>query len=167
MSVTGRDRKQWLLRLGPVTIDVPRDRDTSFEPIVVKKRQRRLTGVDQMVLSLSVKGVTTGEMSQFFDEIYGSQLSKDTISRITDKVIDEMTEWQNRPLDPVYPVMFIDAVHVKVHDGQVANKAFYVAIGVTVDGERDILGIWAGPGGEGAKYWMNVLTEIKNRGAKE
>ena len=171
-KTTGNERngtrsKTVATELGPVTIDVPRDRDASFEPLVVKKRQRRLTGVDQMVLSLSAKGLTTGEISGFFDEVYGTQLSKDTISRITDKVIEEMVEWQNRPLDPVYPVMFIDAVHVKVRDGQVANKAFYVAIGVSVDGERDILGIWVGPGSEGAKYWMNVLTEIKNRGVRD
>jgi transposase-like protein len=153
--------------LGPVTIEVPRDRDGSFEPLVVRKRQRRLSGVDAMVLSLTAKGLTSGEICAFFADTYGQAMSKDTISRITDKVIEEMTEWQNRPLDPVYPVVFIDAIHVKVRDGQVTNKAFYVAIGVTVDGQRDILGIWAGTGGEGAKHWMNVLTEIKNRGVTD
>jgi len=153
--------------LGPVRIEVPRDRDGTFEPVVVRKRQRRLGGVDEMVLSLSAKGLTSGEIAQYFDDIYGAKMSKDTISKITDKVIEEMTEWQNRPLDQVYPVMFIDAIHVKVRDGQVCNKAFYVAIGVTRDGERDILGIWAGTGGEGAKYWMNVLTDIKNRGVTD
>ena len=150
--------------LGPVRIEVPRDRDGSFDPVVVAKRQRRLSGVDAMVLSLSAKGLTTGEIAAFFEDTYGQAMSKDTISRITDKVVEEMTEWQNRPLDPVYPVVFIDAIMVKVRDGQVANKAFYVAIGVTVNGERDILGIWAGNGGEGAKHWLNVLTELKNRG---
>ena len=150
--------------LGPVTLEVPRDRDGTFEPVVVRKRQRRLNGVDEMVLSLSAKGLTTGEITDHFAQVYGQSMSKDTISRITDKVIAEMVEWQNRPLDPVYPVVFIDAIHVKVRDGQVTNKAFYVAIGVTVDGQRDILGIWAGAGGEGAKHWLNVLTELKNRG---
>ena len=91
-------------------------------------------------------------------------MSKDTISRITDQVIEEMTDWLHRPLDEVYPVVFIDAIVVKVRDGQVANRPFYVAIGVTVDGERDILGLWAGDGGEGAKFWLSVLTELKNRG---
>jgi putative transposase len=93
--------------------------------------------------------------------------SKDTISRITDKVVEEMTEWQNRPLDSVYPVLFVDAIHLKVRDGQVTNRPFYVVIGVPVDGRRDVLGIWAGEGGEGAKYWLQVLTEIKNRGVAD
>ena len=150
--------------LGPVSIEVPRDRHGSFEPLVVRKRQRRLSGVDAMVLSLSAKGLTSGEICAFFADTYGQAMSKDTISRITDKVVEEMTEWANRPLDSVYPAVFIDAIHVKVRDGQVTNKAFYVAIGVTVDGQRDILGIWAGAGGEGAKHWLNVLTELKNRG---
>lgn len=150
--------------LGPVTLEVPRDREGTFEPVVVRKRQRRLNGVDEMVLSLSAKGLTTGEIADHFAQVYGQSMSKDTISRITDKVIAEMVEWQNRPLDPVYPVVFIDAIHVKVRDGQVTNKAFYVAIGVTVDGQRDILGLWAGNGGEGAKHWLAVLTELKNRG---
>ena len=150
--------------LGPVTLEVPRDREGTFEPVVVRKRLRRLNGVDEMVLSLSAKGLTTGEIADHFAQVYGQSMSKDTISRITDKVIAEMVEWQNRPLDPVYPVVFIDAIHVKVRDGQVTNKAFYVAIGVTVDGQRDILGLWAGNGGEGAKHWLAVLTELKNRG---
>ena len=153
--------------LGPVTLEVPRDRDGTFEPVVVRKRQRRLNGVDEMVLSLSAKGLTTGEIADHFAQVYGQSMSKDTISRITDKVIAEMVEWQNRPLDPVYPVVFIDAIHVKVRDGQVTNKAFYVAIGVTTNGERDILGIWAGNGGEGAKHWLAVLTELKNRGVAD
>lgn len=146
-------------------IEVPRDTDSSFDPQIVKKRQRRLSGVDEIVLSLSAKGLTTGEIAAHFDDVYGARVSKDTISRITDKVIGEMTEWQNRPLDAVYPVIFIDAVHVKIRDGQVSNRPIYVAIGVTVNGERDILGLWAGDGGEGAKFWLAVLTEIKNRGA--
>jgi transposase-like protein len=136
---------------------------------MVKKRQRRLTGVDEIVLSLTARGLTSGEIAAHLAEVYGTSVSKETISRITDKVIDEMAQWQNRPLDRVYPVVFIDAIHVKVRDGQVSNKPFYAAVGVTVNGERDILGIWAGPGGagEGAKYWMNVLTEIKNRGVQD
>lgn len=163
----GTRAKTVLTELGPVEIEVPRDRDGSFDPVVVRKRQRRLSGVDEMVLSLSAKGLTTGEIAGFFADTYGQELSKDTISRITDKVIAEMVEWANRPLDAVYPVVFIDAIHVKVRDGQVTNKAFYVAIGVTVSGEREILGIWSGTGGEGAKQWMGVLTELKNRGVAD
>jgi transposase-like protein len=152
---------------GQVPIEVPRDRAGTFEPQIVRKRQRRLTGVDQMVLSLYAKGLTTGEISAHFAEIYGASVSKETISRITDKVIDEMTDWCNRPLDSVYAAVFIDAVMVKVRDGQVANRPIYAAIGVTLAGEKDILGLWAGTGGEGAKFWMAVLTDLRNRGIKD
>src|SRR5690348_10448375 len=152
---------------GHVEIDVPRDRAGTFEPQLVKKRQRRLNGVDEIVLSLYAKGLTTGEISAHFAEIYGASVSKETISRITDKVIDEMVEWAARPLDAIYAAVFIDAIVVKVRDGQVANRPFYAAIGVTLAGERDILGLWAGTGGEGAKFWMAVLTDLKNRGVND
>jgi putative transposase len=152
---------------GEVGIEVPRDRAGTFEPQIVKKRQRRLTGVDEMVLSLYAKGLTTGEISAHFAEIYGASVSKETISRITDKVLEEMTSWQNRPLDGVYAAIFVDAIVVKVRDGQVANRPVYAAIGVTLEGEKDILGLWAGTGGEGAKFWMSVLTDIRNRGVKD
>ncbi|WP_448233588.1 IS256 family transposase [Microbacterium lacticum] len=163
----GTRSKTVLTEIGPVEIEVPRDRDGSFEPKIVRKRQRRLDGIDEIVLSLTARGLTTGEVAAHFDDVYGASVSKDTISKITDKVIEEMTEWQNRPLDRVYPVVFIDAIVVKVRDGQVRNKPFYVAVGVTTAGERDILGIWAGDGGEGAKFWLGVLTEIKNRGVED
>jgi transposase-like protein len=152
---------------GQVGIEVPRDRQGTFEPQIVKKRQRRLTGVDEIVLSLYAKGLTTGEISAHFAEIYGASVSKETISRITDKVIEEMQAWQARPLDPVYAAVFIDAIVVKVRDGQVANRPVYAAIGVTLAGEKDILGLWAGTGGEGAKFWMAVLTDIRNRGVTD
>ena len=152
---------------GQVAIEVPRDRDGSFEPQIVKKRQRRLTGVDEIVLSLYAKGLTTGEICAHFAEIYGASVSKETISRITDKVLEEMAAWQARPLDAVYAAVFIDAIVVKIRDGQVANRPVYAAIGVSLDGEKDILGLWAGTGGEGAKFWMSVLTDIKNRGTQD
>jgi putative transposase len=152
---------------GPVDIEVPRDRAATFEPQIVKKRQRRLEGVDQVVLSLYAKGLTTGEISAHFAEIYGASVSKETISRITDRVLEEMQEWATRPLDAVYAAVFIDAIVVKVRDGQVTNRPFYAAIGVTLDGERDILGLWAGQGGEGAKFWMSVLTDLRNRGVRD
>jgi len=152
---------------GQVGIDVPRDRAGTFEPQIVKKRQRRLNGVDEVVLSLYAKGLTTGEISAHFAEIYGASVSKETISRITDKVLEEMNDWSVRPLDSVYAAVFIDAIVVKVRDGQVANRPFYAAIGVTLAGERDILGLWAGTGGEGAKFWMSVLTDLRNRGVKD
>jgi putative transposase len=166
-SRNGTRSKTVITEIGPVEIDVPRDTDSSFEPKIVRKRQRRLTGVDEIVLSLTAKGLTTGEVSAHFAEIYGASVSKDTVSAITDKVVAEMTDWCNRPLDRVYPVIFIDAVHVKIRDGQVANRPIYVVIGVTVNGERDILGLWAGDGGEGAKFWLQVLTEVKNRGVAD
>jgi putative transposase len=152
---------------GQVPIEVPRDRDATFEPQIVRKRQRRLSGVDEMVLSLYAKGLTTGEISAHFAEIYGASVSKETISRITDKVVEEMQGWQARPLDGVYAAIFIDAVMVKVRDGQVANRPIYAAIGVSLAGEKDILGLWAGTGGEGAKFWMSVLTDLRNRGVKD
>jgi putative transposase len=152
---------------GPVEIDVPRDRAGTFEPRIVKKRQRRLGEVDEIVLSLYAKGLTTGEISAHFAEIYGASVSKETISRITDRVIEEMQSWQARPLDETYAAIFIDAVVVKIRDGQVANRPIYAAIGVTLAGERDILGLWAGTGGEGAKFWMAVLTDLRNRGVKD
>lgn len=159
--------KTVLTKAGPVRIDVPRDRAGSFEPVIVAKRQRRLGSIEDIVLSLSARGMTHGDISAHLADVYGSEVSKTTISTITDKVLEGMAEWQNRPLDPVYPVVFIDCIHVKVRDGQVANRPIYVALAVTVDGNRDVLGLWAGDGGEGAKYWQQVLTEIKNRGVED
>jgi putative transposase len=166
-SRNGTRAKTVLTEIGPVQIEVPRDRDGSFTPAIVRKRQRRLDGIDEIVLSLTARGLTTGDIAAHFAEVYGAKVSKDTISKITDKVIEEMTEWRNRPLDRVYPVLIIDAIVVKVRDGQVTNRPIYAVIGVTVNGERDILGLWAGDGGEGAKFWLNVLTEIKNRGVED
>ena len=153
---------------GEVTIEVPRDRAGTFEPVIVKKRQKRLTDVDAVAISLYAKGLTTGEISAHFAEVYGASISKDTISRITDKVMEEMQSWSSRPLQRVYAAIFIDAIMVKVRDGQVGNQPFYAAIGVDLHGHRDVLGLWAGHGGgESAKFWMNVLTEIKNRGVAD
>jgi transposase-like protein len=166
-SRNGTRSKTVLTDIGPVEIDVPRDREGSFEPAIVKKRQRRLTGVDEMVLSLSAKGLTHGEICAHLAEVYGADVSKTTISTITDKVMDGMAEWQNRPLDRVYPVVFVDAINVKIRDGQVANRPIYVALAVTAEGHRDILGLWAGDGGEGAKHWLRVLSELKNRGVED
>ena len=152
---------------GPVELEVPRDRDGTFEPVIVKKRQRRLGEVDEIVLSLYARGLTTGEISAHFEQIYGASVSKETVSRITDKVIEEMQAWASRPLNEVYAAIFIDAVVVKVRDGQVANRPIYAAIGVSLAGEKDVLGLWAGTGGEGAKFWMAVLTDLRNRGVKD
>jgi len=150
-----------------VHINVPRDRAGTFEPQIVKKRQRRLADIDEVVLSLYAKGLTTGEISAHFAEIYGASVSKETVSRITDNVVAEMNEWTNRSLDAVYAAVFIDAIVVKVRDGQVTNRPVYAAIGVTVDGHKDVLGLWMGTGGEGAKFWMSVLVDLKNRGIRD
>jgi putative transposase len=168
-SRNGHRVKTVITETGPVEISVPRDRDSSFEPKIVAKRQRRLTGVEDMVISLSAKGLTHGEISAHLQEIYGAEVSKQTITAITGRVMDGMAEWQARPLDPVYAVVFVDAIQVKIREGQVANRPVYLALGVTVDGERDILGLWAGEhgDGEGAKFWLRVLSEIKNRGTRD
>jgi len=153
---------------GEVRIDVPRDRESTFSPVIVKKRQRRLSEVDEVVLSLYAKGLTTGEISAHFADVYGASVSKDTVSTITDRVIEEMQAWWARPLERVYAAIFIDAITVKIRDGQVGNRPIYVAIGVDLDGHKDILGMWAGDGGgESAKFWMAVLTELRNRGVHD
>jgi putative transposase len=168
-SRNGKRGKTVLTEAGPVPLEVPRDRDGSFDPQLVKKRQRRLTGLDDLVISLSAKGLTHGEICAHLAEVYGANVSKQTISTITDRVIEGMAEWQSRPLDVVYPVIFIDAVNVKIRDGNVANRPIYIALAVTVEGTRDILGLWAGEhgDGEGAKFWARVLSEIKNRGTHD
>src|SRR3954452_23541903 len=154
---------------GAVTVDVPRDRDGSFTPVIVKKRQRRLGDVDKIVLSLYGKGMTTGEISAHFAEIYGVSVSNTVVSNITDKVLEEQQSWSSRPLASHYVAVFVDAIHVKVRDGAVANRPFYAAIGVDLQGHRDVLGIWAGtPGaGESSKFWISILTELKNRGVAD
>jgi putative transposase len=154
---------------GELTVEVPRDRDGSFTPVIVKKRQRRLGPVDEIVLSLYGKGMTTGEISAHFAEIYGASVSKEVISNITDRVLEEQQAWSSRPLQSHYVAVFVDAIHVKVRDGAVANRPFYAAIGVDLRGHRDVLGIWAGtPGaGESAKFWISILTELKNRGVAD
>jgi putative transposase len=163
-SRNGTRSKTVLTEVGEVELQVPRDRDGSFEPKLVKKRQRRMSGVDELVISLAAKGLTTGEVAAHLADVYGAEVSKDTISRITDAVVEELQAWQSRPLDSVYPVVFIDAIHVKIRDGKVVNRPVYTVVGVSVQGERDILGLWVGDGGEGPKYWHQVLSEILNRG---
>jgi len=151
---------------GEITIEVPRDREGSFSPVIVRKRQRRLGDVDKIILSLYGKGMTTGEISAHFAEIYGVSVSSTVISTITDKVVEEQQAWSSRPLASHYVAVFVDAIHVKVRDGAVANRPFYAAIGVDLHGHRDVLGVWAGtPGaGESSKFWISILTELKNRG---
>jgi transposase-like protein len=164
----GSSRKTVRTDIGDVQIAVPRDRAGSFTPAVVPKHVRRLAGFDEAVLSLYAKGLTTGDIVNHLADIYGSEVSRDLVSRVTDAVVEQMQQWQSRPLDAVYPVLLIDAIVLKIRDGQVANRPVYVAMGITIDGERDVLGLWVGPaGGEGAKQWMGMLTELRNRGVAD
>ncbi len=167
-SRNGSFAKTVTTEIGEVPIRVPRDRNGTFEPRLVPHGARRLDGLEAQVISLYASGLTTGEIQGHLEEIYGTSISKDTVSRITDAVVADMEAWQSRPLDAVYAVVLIDAIVVKVRDTQVANRPVYVAIGVNLDGERDVLGLWMGPtGGEGAKQWMTMLTELRNRGVRD
>jgi len=164
----GHSAKTVRTEIGDVAIKVPRDRQGSFEPLMVPKHARRLTGFDEQVISLYAKGMTTGDITRHLQDVYGGTVSRDLVSAVTDAVVADMADWQGRPLDPVYPVLLIDCIFVKIRDGQVANRPVYVAMGITVEGERDVLGMWVGPtGGEGAKVWLGMLTELKNRGVKD
>jgi len=152
---------------GPVEIRVPRDREGTFDPKLVKKHQRRLEGFDEKVIALYARGMTTRDIQQHLRELYGTDVSPELISRATDGVLEEFRAWQTRPLDPVYPIVYLDALYVSVREGgQVAKRAFYVALGVTVDGNRDVLGLWVAAS-EGAKFWLSILTELKNRGVHD
>jgi len=164
-SRNGSYPKTVTTEIGKVTIDMPRDRNGEFDPVTVPKHTRRLDGLNTNVISLYAKGMSTGDIQAYLSDAYGTDISRDTISRITDAIVEDMVAWQNRPLDRVYPVVLIDAIVVKIRDGQVANRPVYVAMGINLDGQRDVLGMWVGPtGGEGAKFWATVLTELRNRG---
>jgi putative transposase len=164
-SRNGHYPKTVTTEIGDVELAVPRDRNGTFDPVTVPKHQRRLDGLTGNVISLYAKGMTTGDIQAHLLEIYDTDISRETISKITDSIVEDMLAWQHRPLDRVYPVLLIDAIVIKVRDSQVANRPVYVVIGVNLDGERDVLGLWLGPsGGEGAKQWMTMLTELRNRG---
>jgi putative transposase len=166
-SRNGKTTKQVQTLQGPVEITVPRDRNSSFEPVIVPKRARRLGKVEDMILSLYARGMSTRDIGSHLEEIYGAKVSAATISRVTDVISDEITEWQNRPLEAVYPIVYIDAIWLKIRDGGVVvNKACHVAVGVDVEGRKQVLGLWLGTQ-EGAKFWANVLTQIRNRGVKD
>ncbi len=160
----GHSRKTVQTESGPVAIQVPRDREGTFEPQLVKKHQRRLEGFDEKVIALYARGMTTRDIQQHLRELYGTDVSPDLISRATEGVMDEFRAWQSRPLEAVYPIVYLDALFVSVRDGgQVQKRAFYVALGVRVDGSRDVLGLWVAAS-EGSKFWLSILTELKNRG---
>jgi transposase-like protein len=163
----GSSAKTVRTEIGEVRLDVPRDRASTFEPRIVPKHARRVDGFDEAIISLYAKGLTTGEIQAHLAEIYDVDVSRDLISRVTDKVNDELEIWRARPLDRIYPVVLIDAIYVKIREGQVGNRPVYVALGVNLAGDRDVLGMWVGTGGEGAKHWMACLAELRNRGVQD
>jgi len=150
-----------------IAIDVPRDRESSFEPLIVKKGQRRFDGFNDKIISMYARGMTVSEISGHLQEIYGIEVSGDFISNVTDAVIDEVEAWQNRGLDKIYPIIFLDAIVVKAkEDNRVINKAVYLALAVNMNGEKEILGFWIA-NNEGAKFWLSIVTELKNRGLQD
>lgn len=152
---------------GQFDLNTPRDRDGSFEPKLVKKHQTRFTSMDDKILSLYAKGMTTREIVATFKEMYDADVSASLISRVTDAVIEQVVEWQSRPLDEIYPIVYLDCIVVKIRqDKQVINKAIYLALGINLEGHKELLGLWLSEN-EGAKFWLNVLTELQNRGVKD
>ena len=163
----GKGKKTVQTETAQFDIEVPRDREGSFEPQLVKKRQRRLEGFDDKVLALYARGLSTREIQAHLEELYGVEVSPTLISNVTDAVLDEVRTWQARPLAPVYPILYFDALFVKSRqEGPVHTKAVYVALGITVEGEKELLGLWLSES-EGAKFWLSVFTELKNRGVED
>ena len=163
----GSTRKRLATEHGPVEIQAPRDRDGSFDPKIVRKRQRRFEGFDEKILALYSRGLSVRDVQAHLREIYGVEVSSGLISQVTDAVMDDARAWQQRPLEDVYPVLFLDAFVVKIREGgSVQRRACYLALGVSMDGSRDVLGMWF-QATEGAKFWMQVLTELKQRGVRD
>ncbi len=162
----GRSRKTLKGDFGELPIEVPRDRQGSFEPQLIPKHQTRWAGFDDKILSLYSRGLTVREIQAHLEEMYGTEVSPSLISSVTDAVIDEVKAWQSRPLDTVYPIVYLDCIHVKVREGSVRVKAVYLAIGVTMAGDKEVLGLWLAQT-EGAKFWLQVVTELRNRGVQD
>ena len=175
-SRNGRISKNVQTGIGPVGLDVPRDRAGTFDPVLIPKRSGRVCGgLDDMIISLYAHGMTVRDILHHLEQVYGTKLSAETVSRITDQVLDEVRAWQDRPLDPVWAVVFLDAIMVKVRDNHVVqNKPAYLAIGIDADGEKHVLGIWlaktppdTATAGEGARFWGSVMTDLRNRGVRD
>ena len=162
----GKSKKTLKGEFGELPIDIPRDRHGSFEPQLIPKHQTRWTGFDDKILSLYARGMTVREIQAHLEEMYGTEVSPTLISSVTDAVNDEAKAWQARPLDPIYPIVYLDCIHVKVREGAVRVKAVYLAIGVAMTGEKEVLGLWLA-NNEGAKFWLQVVTELRNRGVQD
>lgn len=166
-SRNGYSKKTVTSEYGDVEIEVPRDRLGEFEPVVVKKNQTNVTGIEEQIIALYAKGVSTRDIQDHLQGLYGVEVSPTLISNVTNKIVPLIKEWQNRPLQQVYTVVFLDAIHFKVkQEGHIVNKAAYMVIGIDLDGNKDVLGIWIGEN-ESAKFWLNVLNELKNRGVQD
>lgn len=167
-SRNGTTGKRLLTEIGSIDLDVPRDRNGTFSPQIVRKGQSRLDGFNERIIALYARGMSTRDIRAHLREMYDVDVSPDLISRVTDAVVDELQEWQSRPLDRVYPVVFVDALMVKIRDGVVANRPVYLAIGIDCDGAKQVLGMWVGPAtGESSKFWLTVLSELKSRGVAD
>lgn len=166
-SRNGKSNKVLKTDQGNLPIEVPRDRDSDFEPQIIQKRQTRFDGFDDKIISMYARGMTTRDIAAHLKEIYQVDVSADFISKVTDTVIEKVKEWQNRPLDKIYPIVYLDCLVVKVRDeGRIVNKSVFIAIGITMDGLKDVLGLWIEKN-EGAKFWLSVITELKNRGIED
>lgn len=166
-SRNGYSKKTVKTELGPVEVIIPRDRDGEFEPKIIPKHQRSVNGIEDKILSLYAIGMTTRDISEQIKELYGVEISAETVSNITNRILPLVSDWQNRPLEKTYSFVFMDAIHYKVReDKQVVVKAAYVVIGVNIDGEKEVLGIWIGAN-ESSKFWLSVLNDLKNRGVQD
>jgi len=163
----GTTSKKLLTDQGELEVEIPRDRNSNFEPKLIGKYQRRLAGFDEKILSLYARGMTVREIQGHIEEIYQTEVSPDLISTVTDEVMSEVESWQTRPLDAVYPILYLDAIVIKIRDnGQIKNKALYLAVGIKMNGDKEVLGMWMSLN-EGAKFWLSVVTELKNRGVQD
>ena len=161
----GTSRKKLTGDFGQIDIEIPRDREGEFEPQIVGKHQRRFDGFDDKILSMYARGMSTREIQGHLKEIYGAEISPSLISEVTDAVVEEVQQWQSRPLESLYPIIYLDALYVKMrHEGRVVNRAVYIAVGIKLDGFKDVLGLWTGDNTEGSKFWLTILTELRNRG---
>lgn len=166
-SRNGYTKKTVRSELGPVELDIPRDRKGEFVPKIVPKYKRDISGIEEKVISLYSRGMSTRDIHEQIKELYGVEISAEMVSKITERIVPEIKEWQNRPLDPIYPFVFMDAIHYKIRDdGRIVNRAAYVVLGVNIEGNKDILGIWIGDN-ESSKFWLGILNELKNRGVND